>query len=59
MKYNRREPVDCRALGDTKAAWFYIDTGSIIVVLSNGGQARITRRQLQAALAAMRPIRKR
>jgi hypothetical protein len=59
MKFNRRCPVNCRALGDAKEAWFYVNEGSIVVVLSTGGQAVITRRKLQAALAAMRPIRKR
>lgn len=57
MKYNRKDPVDCRPLGQAHAAWFYVQEGSICVVLSNGGQAVITRRQLETALAAMRPIR--
>jgi len=59
MKYNRRDPVDCKALGDAQKAWFYVNEGAITVVLSTGGQAILTRSQLKAALAAMRPIRKR
>lgn len=59
MKYNRKDPVDCKALGEAGAAWFYVNEGGITVVLSNGGQASLTRKQLEAALAAMRPIRKR
>ena len=59
MKYNRKDPVACRALGQTQSAWFYVQEGSICVVTNTGGQAVITRRQLEAALAAMRPIRRR
>lgn len=59
MKYNRRNPIDCKPLGDATGAWFYVNGGSITVVCAGtGGQAVITRRQLKAALAAMRPVRK-
>jgi len=54
-RYNRREPVDCRAMGYAKKAWFYVNEGSITVVFDCGGQARITRQQLLKALHAMRP----
>ena len=57
MKYNRRDPIDCKALGDAEKAWFYVNEGSITVVLSTGGQATITREQLEKALVAMRPVR--
>lgn len=57
MKYNRRNPVDCQAQGEATKAWFYVNEGSITVVLNNGGQATLTRNQLQKALAAMRPLR--
>ena len=59
MKYNRREPVDCRALGLATAAWFYVNEGSITVVCGgSGGQAVLTRRQLVGALKAMRKPRR-
>lgn len=59
MKYDRKSPIDCRALGQAKSAWFYVQEGSICVVTTTGGMAVITRRQLEVALAAMRPIRRR
>lgn len=59
MNYNRRQAVDCRARGDATSAWFYVNEGSITVVCGGtGGQATLTRKQLKAALAAMRPLRR-
>ena len=59
LKYDRKKPVGCRVMGEGEA-WFYVTEGSIWVVVQGATSvAIITRRQLEAALAAMRPLRKR
>lgn len=60
LKYDRKQPIYCRATGEGNAAWFYVQEGSICVVVRDANShAILTRRQLEAALAAMRPLRKR
>ena len=52
---NTNDPCNCRN------GWFYINDGSIEIVrdeTTDGKIIRITRRQLQAALKLMRPIRR-
>ena len=59
LKYDRKKPVRCRAVGRGEA-WFYVSDGAIWVVVPGATATPvITRRQLEAALAAMRPMRKR
>ena len=54
-KYNRREPIDCAPLDGIKSGWFYVNQGSITVVIQQGHrQARLTRRQLLDALPQLR-----
>ena len=59
-KYKRRQIVACRPSGENNEAWFYVRDGSILVAVRGvPAHAIITRRQLEAALKAMRPLRKR
>jgi hypothetical protein len=59
LKYDRTKPVRCRVMGRGEA-WFYVSAGAIWVVVPGATATPvITRRQLEAALKAMRPLRKR
>ena len=59
LKYDRKKPIGCRVMGRGEA-WFYVSDGCIWVVAPGATVTPgITRRQLEAALKAMRPMRKR